>query len=129
MSRHRRHIVEMNVVPYIDVMLVLLVIFMVTSPLMSNESKQVDTTEETSEILLKIDLKGYINILDKSTNKEIELHKTIDNGEETANLIKEIMDKHQSKSIVLEPDKDITFGRLEDFMIVLQSKDIKFLLQ
>ncbi len=129
MSRHRRHIVEMNVVPYIDVMLVLLVIFMVTSPLMSNESKQVDTTEETSEILLKIDLKGYINILDKSTNKEIELHKTIDNGEETANLIKEIMDKHQSKSIILEPDKDITFGRLEDFMIVLQSKDINFSLK
>lgn len=129
MSRSRRHIVEINVVPYIDVMLVLLVIFMVTSPLMSNESKPVDTIEEAGEMFLRVDLKGYVSILDKSTNKEIEINKTIDNKEETANLIKEIMDKNLSKSIVLEPDKEITFGRLEDFMIVLQSKDIKFSLK
>ena len=32
--RHKRQMSEINVVPYIDVMLVLLVIFMVTAPLM-----------------------------------------------------------------------------------------------
>lgn len=32
--RHRRAMAQMNVVPYIDVMLVLLVIFMVTAPMM-----------------------------------------------------------------------------------------------
>lgn len=34
MKRHRRTNAQMNVVPYIDVMLVLLVIFMVTAPLL-----------------------------------------------------------------------------------------------
>ncbi len=33
--RRRRRITDMNVVPYIDVMLVLLIIFMITSPLLS----------------------------------------------------------------------------------------------
>ena len=32
--RHKRQMSEINVVPYIDVMLVLLVIFMVTAPLL-----------------------------------------------------------------------------------------------
>jgi len=123
MSRHRRHIVEMNVVPYIDVMLVLLVIFMVTSPLMSNESKQVDTTEETSEILLKIDLKGYISIGENQTNK------TIENAEEIAEIVKELLKNSKNNMITLEPNKDITFGKLEDFMITLQSKGISISLK
>jgi biopolymer transport protein TolR len=118
MSRSRRHIVEMNVVPYIDVMLVLLVIFMVTSPLMSNESKQVDTTEETSELILKIDLKGYVFIGDNQTNK------TIENAEEIADTIKELLKNSKNNMITLEPNKEITFGKLEDFMIILQSKGI-----
>jgi biopolymer transport protein TolR len=118
MSRSRRHIVEMNVVPYIDVMLVLLVIFMVTSPLMSNESKQVDTTEETSEIILKIDLKGYVFIGETQTNK------TIENAEEIADTIKELLKNSKNNMITLEPNKEITFGKLEDFMIILQSKGI-----
>jgi biopolymer transport protein TolR len=118
MSRSRRHIVEMNVVPYIDVMLVLLVIFMVTSPLMSNESKQVDTTEETSEILLKIDLKGYVSIGETPTNK------TVENAEDIADTLKELLKNSKNNMITLEPNKDITFGKLEDFMIVLQSKGI-----
>lgn len=123
MSRHRRHIVEMNVVPYIDVMLVLLVIFMVTSPLMSNESKQVDTTEETSDLILKIDLKGYVSIGDNQTNK------TIENTEEIAAILKEILKESKSNMITLEPNEDITFGKLEKFMIFLQSKGINISLK
>ena len=116
--RHQHRIAEMNVVPYIDVMLVLLVIFMVTSPLMSNESKQVDTTEETSEILLKIDLKGYVSIGETPTNK------TVENAEDIADTLKELLKNSKNNMITLEPNKDITFGKLEDFMIVLQSKGI-----
>ena len=40
-NRRRRQMSEINVVPYIDVMLVLLVIFMVTAPLLM-EGIQVD---------------------------------------------------------------------------------------
>lgn len=49
-SRRRRPMSEINVVPYIDVMLVLLVIFMVTAPLMTQGVK-VDLPDTVSDSL------------------------------------------------------------------------------
>ncbi|PKM30134.1 MAG: protein TolR [Gammaproteobacteria bacterium HGW-Gammaproteobacteria-11] len=46
----RKPVAEMNVVPYIDVMLVLLVIFMVTAPML-NQGVKVDLPQVASEIL------------------------------------------------------------------------------
>ena len=45
--RHKRQMSEINVVPYIDVMLVLLIIFMVTAPLLSQGVK-VDLPQASS---------------------------------------------------------------------------------
>ena len=55
MHMHRRRekrkpVAEMNVVPYIDVMLVLLVIFMVTAPML-NQGVKVDRPQVSSEVL------------------------------------------------------------------------------
>ena len=46
----RKPIAEMNVVPYIDVMLVLLVIFMVTAPML-NQGVKVELPQVSSEVL------------------------------------------------------------------------------
>ena len=46
----RKPVAEMNVVPYIDVMLVLLVIFMVTAPML-NQGVKVDLPQVSSELL------------------------------------------------------------------------------
>ncbi|SDU13391.1 protein TolR [Halopseudomonas salegens] len=46
----RKPVAEMNVVPYIDVMLVLLVIFMVTAPML-NQGVRVDLPQVSSEVL------------------------------------------------------------------------------
>jgi biopolymer transport protein TolR len=46
----RKPVSEMNVVPYIDVMLVLLVIFMVTAPML-NQGVKVDLPQVSSEVL------------------------------------------------------------------------------
>ncbi|MGB0846267.1 MAG: ExbD/TolR family protein [Thiolinea sp.] len=48
--RHRKSMAEMNVVPYIDVMLVLLVIFMVTAPMMQ-AGVEVDMPDATAKPL------------------------------------------------------------------------------
>ena len=48
--RKRKPVAEMNVVPYIDVMLVLLVIFMVTAPML-NQGVKVDLPQVSSEVL------------------------------------------------------------------------------
>ncbi|KAA0695908.1 protein TolR [Halopseudomonas laoshanensis] len=46
----RKPVAEMNVVPYIDVMLVLLVIFMVTAPML-NQGVNVDLPQVSSDVL------------------------------------------------------------------------------
>lgn len=76
MSRSRRNrkplIAEINVVPYIDVMLVLLVIFMITAPLLTQgvnvnlptaQSKALSTAQK-EPIIVSVDEKGqyYLNI-------------------------------------------------------------------
>lgn len=48
--KKRKPVAEMNVVPYIDVMLVLLVIFMVTAPML-NQGVKVDLPKVSSEAL------------------------------------------------------------------------------
>ncbi|NIR60394.1 MAG: protein TolR, partial [Gammaproteobacteria bacterium] len=49
-DNHRRPMAEINVVPYIDVMLVLLVIFMITAPLLQ-QGVEVDLPQASAEPL------------------------------------------------------------------------------
>ena len=71
--KKRRLLGEINVVPYIDVMLVLLVIFMITAPLLSEgvkvdlpgaNSKALDLKSEETPVILSVDAAGryFLNI-------------------------------------------------------------------
>lgn len=70
--RKRKHMAEINVVPYIDVMLVLLVVFMVTAPLLmqgvkvdlpKSPSQPIENKEDEPLIVsLKLDGSYYINL-------------------------------------------------------------------
>jgi biopolymer transport protein TolR len=79
MARHKKHklISEINVVPYIDVMLVLLIIFMITAPLLTQgitvdlpkaaaEALDPELLKENEPLVLSIDREGkfYLNIGD-----------------------------------------------------------------
>lgn len=79
-KRKRKPMSEINVVPYIDVMLVLLIIFMVTTPLLtqgvqvdlpSTDSKQVETDPEAPEpMVLTVDRDGAYFINEEQNAKE-----------------------------------------------------------
>ena len=72
--RHKRRLIgEINVVPYIDVMLVLLVIFMITAPLLSEgvkvdlpsaDAKPLDIKSEETPVILTVNTAGqyFLNI-------------------------------------------------------------------
>jgi biopolymer transport protein TolR len=81
-SRRRKPIAEINVVPYIDVMLVLLIIFMVTAPLLTEgvkidlpqtSAKPVDYNKEAPEpFILTVDAQGQLYIDDlKKTRQQV----------------------------------------------------------
>ena len=82
----KRRMAEINVVPYIDVMLVLLVIFMVTAPMLT-EGVQVElpqtfaktmAKDQEEPVVVSVDAKGqyYINIGD-NTDKPLSTEKLI----------------------------------------------------
>ena len=81
-SRKRKPIAEINVVPYIDVMLVLLIIFMVTAPLLTEGVKlnlpqttanPIDYNPDSPEpFILSVDVDGQLYIDDlKKTQQEV----------------------------------------------------------
>ena len=81
-SRKRKPIAEINVVPYIDVMLVLLIIFMVTAPLLTEgvkidlpqtDANPVDYNRDAPEpFILTVDSDGQLYIDDlKKTKREV----------------------------------------------------------
>ncbi|MFT7526881.1 MAG: biopolymer transport protein TolR [Arenicella sp.] len=79
-SRKRKPISEINVVPYIDVMLVLLIIFMVTAPLITEgvkidlpqtEANPVNFNPESPEpFILTVDADGVLYIDDQSKSAQ-----------------------------------------------------------
>lgn len=79
MRSKRRLTSEMNVVPYIDVMLVLLVIFMITAPLLTTgvnvdlpnaQAKAMDISKDQQPIVLTVKANGklFLNIGENSGN-------------------------------------------------------------
>lgn len=62
-SRKKRLMGEINVVPYIDVMLVLLIIFMVTAPLLSQGVK-IDLPKAQAEVLADDDNEPFVVTVD-----------------------------------------------------------------
>ena len=79
----RRLMGEINVVPYIDVMLVLLIIFMVTAPLLTQGievdlpkvgAEPMDTAEAEEPLILTVDREGrmYLNVVEPETALDAE---------------------------------------------------------
>lgn len=80
---HRPLLSQMNVVPYIDVMLVLLVIFMVTTPLFSPSAIHVPRVEQTGTIRptlkpieIAITANGQVQLINHDGEKQ---HLTVSN--------------------------------------------------
>ena len=117
---------EINVVPYIDVMLVLLIIFMITAPLLSQGVK-VDLPQVPSEpmpptdkepVVVSVDAEGsfYINYGDNQ-DKPVS-------PETLANRINALL-KYQPKiPVFVKGDTGVPYGRVVELMALLQSAGV-----
>ncbi|MCD6294958.1 MAG: protein TolR [Deltaproteobacteria bacterium] len=97
---------EINVTPFVDVMLVLLIIFMVAAPMMTQgvdvnlpktESKNIKTSDEP--LMLTVNNKREIFL----ENHRIPL-------ESLEIKIKKIFENRRNKEVLLRADKDIPYG-------------------
>jgi biopolymer transport protein TolR len=108
--RHRRRPVmsEINVTPMVDVMLVLLIIFMVSAPLMTvgievrlPQSRAKSLTQDKEPLIVTVDVQGQIFLQDSQLNID-----------ELVTKLKAILEARggMSEAIVFRGDKDLRYG-------------------
>jgi len=106
MAIRRKPMSEINVVPYIDVMLVLLVIFMITAPLMQH-SLEVQLPKESTE---PVQVKEIPSVTLKGNKKVFW------NEDEMVNLLilsrklEEYLSNNQNGGVYLKADKTLDYG-------------------
>lgn len=118
----RKLIAEINVVPYIDVMLVLLIVFMVTAPLLMQgvevelpqaPSTPIDQSDDEALIVsIKADSTLYINLGGKpDTAVEIDV---------ITDRVKKILQQKPKTPVLVWGDKNIAYGEVVNLMTALQ---------
>ena len=106
-SRGRRRVYsEINVTPFVDVMLVLLIIFMVTAPLMQ-QGMDVNLPETTTQPLR---VKDDPLILSVKKDGQYYLGRTEVKLDELMTKLEAIFEARDSKQIFLRADKDAPYG-------------------
>lgn len=130
-STHRRRsqlkpIAEINVVPYIDVMLVLLIIFMITAPMLT-QGVTVDLPKAIAEelqspdrepIIVSVDQRGdyYLNI-DKNPGLPIEPKALMLRVAAELELAKQA---NQPTHVFVKGDQGVAYGKVVEAMAVLK---------
>lgn len=112
---------EINVTPLVDVMLVLLIIFMITAPLMLNGIKlELPKTKEVN----KINLTNQQVILSFTKENELFLGDQKVLLLEVVELIQNLFKDNQTQVLYLRADYSLTYGRVAQLMSYLKSSGI-----
>ena len=117
---------EINVVPYIDVMLVLLVIFMITAPLLSQGVK-VDLPRVPSQPLPPTDKEPVIVSVDHAGRFFINYGDNQDKPVDAQTLVNRVsaLRKYQPKiPFFVKGDSQVPYGRVVQAMALLQAAGV-----
>ncbi len=124
--KRRKPVSEINVVPYIDVMLVLLVIFMATAPLVAQGVKvdlpkaeaQTIETEDEAMMIVSVDAQGlyYLNVGDDPTSAM--------SPEAIADLVKTRLEVSPTTPVVVNGDGNVKYEKVIDLMVLLQRSGV-----
>lgn len=120
----RRKVAEINVVPYIDVMLVLLIIFMVTAPLVTQGVK-VDLPKADAEPLDKESKPPLVASVDADGNYFLAVGTSKNepmSAEEVAILVKAHLAIEPNTPVVVNADGAVSYDAVIQLMVLLQQK-------
>jgi biopolymer transport protein TolR len=119
----RKLMSEINVVPYIDVMLVLLVIFMVTAPLLTQgievnlpkaSSEPIESVPNHQPLVLSVDAEGnlYINVGDDEDEPT--------SGKQVVARVGAVLRNKPDTPILVKADRAVPYGNVVGAMVLLQ---------
>jgi biopolymer transport protein TolR len=122
----KRPMSEINVVPYIDVMLVLLVIFMITAPLLSQGVK-VDLPRVPSEPLPPNEKDPVIVSVDRDGNFFINYGENQDRPikpQVLVNRVRALLKYQPGLPVFVKGDHNVPYGRVVEAMALLQAAGV-----
>ncbi|MBK7353472.1 MAG: protein TolR [Nitrosomonas sp.] len=122
----RRLMNEINVVPYIDVMLVLLIIFMITAPLIPPGQVELPSIGKSSsppveplEVTIAAD--GNLTLRDRSrVGDEQKVNRT-----QLIAIIKSKQAQNTEQPVVIAADKNVRYEEVINVMDVLEQEQVK----
>jgi biopolymer transport protein TolR len=126
MAKKRRAVSEINVVPYIDVMLVLLIIFMITAPIVQQgveiELPKVSANslppDQQEPVILTVSKTGeyYLNVGDNLKNPV--------SNDVVTQRVSLILKQKPETPVLVRGDKDADYGSVTTAMVLLQSAGV-----
>ena len=123
--RKRRLMNEINVVPYIDVMLVLLVIFMVTAPMIQPGSIDLPSVGKSSqppvaplEVIIKADASLALRDRAKGSAEHVVTRA------ELATQVKEAQAAHPQQAVLIAGDRNVKYEVVLGVMDELQRQQV-----
>ncbi len=125
--RPRKQMNNINVVPYIDVMLVLLVIFMVTAPMVNPGQVDLPSVAKTQTVALQplqitIRADGELRVHDQAQINSDE--QTVDKTE-LVNVIRQKQVDHPDQAVVIAADKSVRYEEVMKIMSLMQQNQVK----
>lgn len=125
--RKRKPISEINVVPYIDVMLVLLIIFMITAPLLQQgveiELPQANANplppEQREPLVITVSKTGdfYLNVGD-NINDPVDADMLV-------HRVAAVIKYHPNTPVLVRGDQKVDYGSVTHAMVLLQSAGVE----
>jgi len=127
-NARRKPMAEINVVPYIDVTLVLLIIFMITAPLIQSgvdvdlpqaDSQQVDQENAPSPIIITVDKAGqyFIDLGNGSDEEPVSANEVL--------LLTAAVRKTKPKTqVYIRGDKQVEYGKVVTVMAALKNAGV-----
>ena len=117
LMRKRRMMNQINVVPYIDVMLVLLVIFMVTAPMTNPGIVELPKVGQS--------LKQKVNpiVISLKKNSKIEVSGKTYKKDALLVFLKKKLEKNVDRSIVIAADEKVKYGSVISIMDLLKQNE------
>ena len=123
MLKKRKVISEINVVPYIDVMLVLLIIFMVTAPLLTQGIKvelpkagaePISDTSSLAPLILSVNATGelFINVGDEENTPK--------DAESIVSRTRAVLASQPTTMVLVKADRRVPYGNVVGAMVLLQ---------
>ena len=121
--KKRKLMGEINVVPYIDVMLVLLVIFMVTAPLLAQgievdlpkaNAEPIESVPDHDPLVLSVDAAGnlYINAGDNEDEPA--------SGQRIVTVVSIVLEEKPDTPVYVKADRAVPYGNVVGAMVLLQ---------